>query len=187
MKSIEEEATFLEMVDRVPVDVSLRIIARQLDKLKEKPVVLKYKKLDDSVIDPYKANDSDMCFDIYANSEGKFYNKEGVTFVEYSTGLFFEIPTGYAIRLVPRSSISNYSLLLANSPGTVDELYRKEVFVRFRITTEVPFLNNSSNLKIYNKGERICQMNLEKVVPTTLLLVDEIQETHRGGFGSTGK
>ena len=182
--------TILEkLIEMNPVEISMKILAREIDALKKanEKVVLKYKKLDDSVLDPIKANESDMCFDIYANSEAKLHNKEGVTFVEYSTGLFFEIPVGYAIRLVPRSSISNYSLLLANSPGTVDELYRKEVFVRFRVTTEVPFQNNSENIKIYKKGERICQMNLEKVVPTKLMLVNEIEETHRGGFGSTGK
>jgi len=99
------------------------------------------------------------------------------------TGIIFEIPEGYSLRLHSRSSMSwKLGLRLGNSEGIIDSDYFHETFV---------MLHNTSNLGVsISNGERICQAEL---VRSQSLNIGEItkqpsQTTDRtGGFGSTGE
>ena len=105
----------IETIEDSPILVTIRNFARLLnDILDEKE--LKFKKLYPDVIAPQKAHNSDMCFDIFAYSDPIVTD----TYIEYKTGLVFEIPEKYDMLLYARSSISNYDLVLANSVGVVD-------------------------------------------------------------------
>ena len=99
------------------------------------------------------------------------------------TGLIFDIPTGYSVRLYPRSSLAlKQGLTLANNVGIIDSDYVQPVFMMV--------CNMSGFQQFVTDGERICQAELVQEKQYVLLKVDERPErkTDRdGGFGSTGK
>lgn len=167
---------FEQLLDNIDFQSYIKVVARYLDSftsLKD----LKYKKLYEDVISPERAYISDMCFDLFAYSEPI----QSETFVQYNTGLVFDIPHGYDMLLFPRSSISKYDLVLCNSVGVIDQGYKGEVLVRFKQ------INKSG--KIYQKGDRIVQATLIPKVLYSLTEVEEIStssERGTGGFGSSG-
>lgn len=111
--------------------------------------------------------------DLYAISKTF---REG--FIEYGTGLAFEIPEGYVGLLFPRSSISNKDLTLANSVGVIDSSYRGEVKMRFVDSGPIH----------YEEGERIGQLVILPCPAVEFNETEELSVTDRGegGFGSTG-
>ncbi len=110
----------------------------------------------------------------------------------------------YDILALPRSSVSKYNLLLANSIGLIDADYRGEVLLRFKYiwqpedysvythesvnSSPYSYIGGKPNLdKIYKKGDKICQLKVTKVENVEFILVNELDTTERGegGFGST--
>lgn len=81
--------------------------------------------------------------------------------------------------LVPRSSIVNTPLQLANSIGIIDPEYRGELMACVR----------SFDDYFLEKGTRLFQIVAPDRKPIKVVLVDELTPTKRGqnGFGSTGK
>jgi dUTP pyrophosphatase len=111
--------------------------------------------------------------DHYYDSDNHFH--------EYGTGIAIQLPEGYEAQIRPRSSISKKSLLLINSPGTIDSDYIGELIVRFK---EIDPRN-----QIYEIGDRIAQLVVMPVPTVSFVEVTELKDTKRGsgGFGSTGK
>ncbi len=105
----------------------------------------------------------------------------GVTddFMEYDTGLAFEIPKGYVGLLFPRSSISKTGHSLANAVGVIDSSYRGPVKLRMRY---------KEGKKHYIVGEKVGQLVIIPYPQIELLEVDALNHSARGfgGFGSTG-
>lgn len=101
-------------------------------------------------------------------------------YTEYDTGIAAEIPEGYVGLLFPRSSISKYDLVLANSVGVIDSSYRGSL--RFRYKT------GKKNPKIYTIGDKIGQLLILPYPNITIVEVNELSSTDRaeGAFGSTG-
>lgn len=105
--------------------------------------------------------------------------------VAVKTGLYFEIPEGYAINVMPRSGLSlKTGLRVANSVGLVDSDYRGNACVLLWNTSPVSY--------VVKKGERIAQLVLNEVPKIEWVPVkseNELSSTLRGesGFGSTGK
>jgi dUTPase len=102
----------------------------------------------------------------------------------------------YDILAFPRSSVSKYNLVLANCIGLIDADYRGEVLLRFKyIWQPEDYRIRTDNLlegyvnfnKLYNKGDKVCQLKVTKVENVEFVLVDELDSTNRGegGFGST--
>ena len=92
-------------------------------------------------------------------------------------GFALEIPEGYCVRIVPRSGLASKGLLVANSPGLIDADFKNEVGV---------ILWSVGGIFPLNKGDRICQMTIEKVPESEFVVVDELSESERtGGFGSS--
>ena len=83
---------------------------------------LKIKKLNENVKIPSYAHEGDAGLDIVATDVTVTPN-----YVEYNTGLSFELPPGYVMLIFPRSSISNYDLILANGVGVLDSSYKGEL------------------------------------------------------------
>lgn len=138
-----------------------------------------------------------------------------IDYIEYRTGLFIAPqsrmlqpvdlklkPVGQATELesyhtliFPRSSVSKYNLLLANSIGLVDNDYRGEIILRFKYIWQPEDLSLVENnivgainlTKIYNKGDKIGQLVAEVTNPIDWVVVADLTETIRGagGFGST--
>lgn len=101
-------------------------------------------------------------------------------YIEYGTGLCFEVPEGYVGLLFARSSISKYDLSLANAVGVLDSGYRGEVKFRFKKTSD------TSSAKYYETGDKIGQIIIVPY-PQIEFIEHELSETDRGigGFGST--
>lgn len=98
------------------------------------------------------------------------------------TGIIFEIPTGFSVRLHPRSGLSiKHGFIVANCEGVIDSDYFHEI--------KALMVNNSDvDIHIYH-GDRICQAELVRVEPHMLeeTNVRPEQKTDRvGGLGSTG-
>ena len=99
------------------------------------------------------------------------------------TGLIFDIPEGYSVRIHPRSSISlKQGLMLGNAEGIIDSDYYHQTFVML--------YNASADTIRIKHGERIGQAELVKTLEYSLkeTTIQPEQTTERvGGFGSTGK
>lgn len=131
----------------------------------------------DSVLPKYsKPGDAGM--DLTAVSMTKV-DQNTFGYLEYDTGLSFEIPEGYVGLLFPRSSISNSGLILSNSVGILDSGYRGTVKFRFK---HIP------NTAYYQVGDRIGQIIIIPYPQIEFNVVEELSTTERseGGFGSTG-
>jgi dUTP pyrophosphatase len=164
------------------------------------------KVIDDRAEVPKKAYDSDSGFDI------KFIDIKKIQgdVIFFRTGIQVCPPSGYYFEVVPRSSISNLPLEMANSVGIIDEHYRGEILVPIRIThpemgheqTNNNFANGVVKIfgvkpqtmmdvakQILIQKPYLCQMILRKKYETNMVLVDSLDETLRGsdGFGSTDK
>lgn len=99
------------------------------------------------------------------------------------TGLSIEIPVGFEVQVRPRSGLSlKTSLLVVNSPGTIDSDYRGEV--------KIIMGNFGTEPYVFEHGERIAQLVLAPVWQAAWTFSDAtgLSETTRGsgGFGSTG-
>ena len=141
---------------------------------------IKYKKLVPEAKTPFKKFDVDAGFDLYATAVETTSN-----YVQYRTGIAFEIPDGYVGLVFPRSSVSKYDLMLKNGVGVIDASYRNEILCRF--TDLKQFV--SKDKKHFEIGERVAQIVFIKLPKITLVEANELNETQRGssGFGSTGK
>lgn len=126
---------------------------------------------------PSYSKEGDAGLDLTATSK-----EENSLYIEYGTNLAIEIPEGYVGLLYPRSSISKYHLVLANSVGVIDSNYRGEIKVRFKKTIDNSYEN------IYNVGDRVAQLIIMPYPSIELVEVTELSDTVRGagGFGSSG-
>lgn len=97
------------------------------------------------------------------------------------TGLSMEIPLGYEVQVRPRSGLSlKSSLLVVNSPGTIDCDYRGEV--------NIIIGNFGKEDYVIEHGLRIAQLVIAPVIHAKYSIANTLGETKRGagGFGSTG-
>lgn len=98
------------------------------------------------------------------------------------TGLIFDIPEGYSIRIHARSGLSyKQGLVLANQEAVIDSDYVQETFVLLTNTSENPVT--------INMGDRIAQAEMIKGEEYVLWEIFDApkQKTDRaGGLGSTG-
>ena len=97
------------------------------------------------------------------------------------TGMAMEIPHGHEIQVRPRSGLSlKTSLLVVNSPGTIDHDYRGEV--------KIILGNFGEEKQVINHGDRVAQLIFAPVTQAVYVSEDSLSETERGegGFGSTG-
>lgn len=97
-------------------------------------------------------------------------------------GVGMILPEGYEANIVPRSStFKHYGLLQTNSYGVVDNSYSGD-------NDEWKFPVYATRDVHINKNDRICQFRINKVQPTVEFeTVEHLNETDRGGFGSSGK
>lgn len=98
-----------------------------------------------------------------------------------SMGVSMQIPAGYEMLLVPRSSTyKNFGLIQTNSMGVIDESYCGDNdIIRMPV-----YATRDTELHV---NDRICQFRILEHQP---VIYFEEQETlgnsDRGGFGSTG-
>lgn len=151
---------------------------------------VKIKRLNKDAKVPFKTHEKDFCYDVVATSRVEL----AVNVFQYGIGLAFEImkdditndlgyPEDYIFNLEirPRSSIWKTGMMLSNSIGTIDELYRGEV--------KLTFYHLLWHLPIYEVGDKIAQIVVGVTDPISFQVVEELSDTIRGegAFGSTGK
>ena len=96
-------------------------------------------------------------------------------------GVSIKLPTGYTAIIAPRSStFKKYGILMANSIGVVDESYCGDNDIW-------GFPAYATKDIVIPANERICQFTIIKKNNITLNVVDKLEDTNRGGFGSTGR
>ena len=164
---------------------------------------------------PKKGTDRATGFDVVATSDpeiiGEKYENgsyKRIDYIQYKTNLKLAVQKerefsnfgytdfDYDILAFPRSSVSKYNLVLANCIGLIDADYRGEVLLRFKyiwqpedykIRTDNLLEGYVNSTKLYNKGDKICQLKVTKVENVEFVLVNELDATNRGegGFGST--
>ena len=137
---------------------------------------MKIIKMFEDVQTPVYATKGSACFDIYAY---KCLDSAPRT-ATYSTGLKFEVPEGYVLKLYSRSGHGfGKNIRLANCVGIIDSDYRGEVMVKLTY--------DGNDLICDLSGQRICQGMLVPVQQVNFELVYELSDTERGenGFGST--
>jgi dUTP pyrophosphatase len=98
------------------------------------------------------------------------------------TGVIFDIPPGYSLRLHPRSGLSwKEGITLANCEGVIDSDYVEQTFVSIVNLTETSY--------VIRDQARIAQAEL---VPVQQVAYKEtshrpqLKTNRSGGFGSTG-
>lgn len=98
------------------------------------------------------------------------------------TGLIFDIPEGYVLKMFIRSSVAlKKGLVLSNGTGIIDSDYVEQSYIMITNVTD--------SLVTIENGERLAQCILEPTVSYDLVETKErpAQKTDRdGGFGSTG-
>ena len=174
---------------------------------------IKFKKMDERAVAPYKKHLTDAGVDLTAISVK--YDEETDSIV-YDTGIAVEIPAGYVGLVFPRSSIASTDVLLSNSVGVIDSDYRGSIKAKFKINATYhqvsvdldsfqTVLENGiflcfdieshieeelyTQYKIYAVGDRICQLVIVPIIMANYIESDTLSDTERGegGFGSTGK
>lgn len=94
------------------------------------PMKVRFKKLDEKAVAPFKAHPTDAGFDLTAIS----VKEDGVrNTLTYGTGIAVSIPKGFVGLLFPRSSVCKKSLSLSNSVGVIDSSTNGEIQLVFRI------------------------------------------------------
>lgn len=96
-------------------------------------------------------------------------------------GIAMKLPEGYEAHVVPRSStFKNFGIIQTNHMGVIDSSYCGDDDQWY-----FPALA-TRDVKI-NKNDRICQFRImEKQPVIDFVEVNELADTNRGGFGSTG-
>jgi dUTP pyrophosphatase len=96
------------------------------------------------------------------------------------TGIAIALPAGFEAQLRPRSGLAlKQGLTLINSPGTIDSDYRGEI--------QVIAINLGTEPVVIQRGQRIAQMVVQRVVRAEWREVDDLPASarHHGGFGHT--
>lgn len=97
-------------------------------------------------------------------------------------GVGMILPEGYEALVLPRSSTpEKFGVICANSMGVIDNSYNGDA-------DEWQFPVIALRDTIIRKGDRIAQFRIiENQPPIVFEVVPHLNETSRGGIGSTGK
>jgi dUTP pyrophosphatase len=136
-------------------------------------IKINIKKLKKEAIIPKYALNGDAGMDVVAITKN-----ETEKYVEYGTGLAFEIPKNCVCLIFPRSSVCNKDLILSNCVGVLDSGYRGELRLRFK----------KLGHETYNVGDKVGQII---ILPFPKIVFEEVKnlsstQRNENGFGSTG-
>ncbi len=137
---------------------------------------LKLKKLDVDLPTPRYAYEDDAAFDLYV--------RESVTLAPgekaiVATGIAMEIPKGYVGLVWDKGSVGIKGGIKTLG-GVVDSNYRGEIMIGV--------VNLSDTEYVFERGNKVAQMIIQKKETVDIELVDELEGTDRGDkkFGSSG-
>lgn len=138
---------------------------------------------------PTKAHKGDNCFDLYCCErttvpgskvvDGRFVVGQAVIPVGLTVAY---ISPGFGFTTKNKSGVS-FKHNMIRMAGEIDNGYRGDLGVKL--------VNLSDKDYTFEVGEKCVQFKVEKIWPTELSFVDEVEsaedERNDGGFGSTGK
>ena len=130
--------------------------------------------------DGFGGHATDACCDVVCTSIE--YTDDGRT--KCGTGIHVALEDRDSLTIRPNSRITKIGYVIANSPCTVDESYRGEIFIVFR-----PIVDNPTPINI---GDVIGQIEIphhRQASFETVKTLENLGITDRGdgGFGSTAK
>lgn len=134
---------------------------------------------------PVRANPSDAGLDVFCAEDHPIHIGSNSNKI-IRTGLKFEIPHGYMLQVMNRSSVAAKQNLIVGAQ-VVDSGYNGELFIDLH--------NIGSDLKVIQPGQKIAQLVMVPVVPFIPMLVPEtmlysdpvtISGREDGALGSTG-
>lgn len=136
-------------------------------------------RLDNGLPLPAYAHEGDAGLDLFAAQDFTLAPFERTL---VPTGIAVAIPEGYAGFVQPRSGLAiKQGLSLVNTPGLIDSHYRGEIkVIAINLDPDTPIS--------LRRGDKIAQLVIQPVARISLVEVDSLDETARGGggFGSTG-
>ena len=136
---------------------------------------------------PEYASEGAACFDLYAATVNGHSNLGDIVYpghpVVVDTGLAFEVPEGYMLRIASRSGLA-FKHGIDAFPGVIDPDYRGPV----KVLLKCWHLDDDAPPMRIEPGDRIAQAYVCAVPRVTFTEVEELSATERGegGFGSTG-
>ena len=132
-------------------------------------------KLDAGAIMPTRAHERDAGLDLYTSKDVKLW-PESVTMV--GTGVHVQIPDDCVGLITSKSGLMAKGITCR---GTIDAGYTGEI--------KAVLYNHTQDLIQLKAGQKITQLVIIPCKFPALEVVDDLEETERGGggFGSTGK
>ncbi len=97
------------------------------------------------------------------------------------TGIRVAVPKGIDAQIRPRSGLAfNHGVTIINSPGTIDQDYRGEIYLLL--------INLGNERFMVQRGERVAQIVFAPFIRIQWEEVSDLPRTERdeGGFGHTG-
>lgn len=133
--------------------------------------------LDEGAYLPTRAHDQDAGFDLRTREAFVLWPGHHHTF---DTGVHLEIPRGCFGHIESKSGL-NVKNSVVSCGGIIDEGYTGSIAVKL--------YNFGKEDKIFEVGDKIAQIIIQKYLAPEMEVVDKLEETERGdnGFGSTGK
>lgn len=137
-----------------------------------------FKNREGLTVEPLKKIDKGDWIDVRANETISLRKGD---FVLIPLGIGMKLPEGYEAHLVPRSStFKNWGIIQTNSIGVIDNSYSGD--------------NDQWMMPVYatrdaviSRNERVAQFRIvEKQPMIGFDTVEHLDDTDRGGFGSTG-
>jgi len=115
------------------------------------------------------------------NTNQILYLLEEWSYKKKYNDLFYSYVEAYAVADIrPRSGLAlKHGITVLNTPGTIDNSYRKEIGVILHNAGHEPYT--------ITKGDKIAQMLIRPLYPSKMEIVESIEDTGRGNYGSTGK
>ena len=108
-----------------------------------------------------------------------------------SLGVSMKLPEGCEAIIAPRSStFKRYGIIMTNSIGIIDNSYSgtNDVWQFPALCLHGNMICNGQHGMIIHKNDRICQFRLLRNQDAIdFVEVDELDDTDRNGFGSTGR
>ena len=135
--------------------------------------------LNKNAIIPYKGTNDSCCRDLCSVSD-YVIEPNSNCLIKTGIALYWDNPN-YYIQILSRSGLCFKNNVNVQA-GVIDRDYRKEIGVLLQ--------NNSKNIFVVKKGDRIAQFTYLKIATVNSLVVNEFSffdSGRNGGFGSTGK
>ena len=149
---------------------------------------LRIQKTHPNAVIPTYGTEGAACFDLYAATVNGAAHIGDVVYPGHpalvDTGLAFEVPWGYMLRIAPRSGLA-FKHGIEAFPGVIDSDYRGSVHVLLHCWH---LADDAPPVRI-EPGQRIAQAYLVQVPRVRFEVAEQLSLSARGqdGFGSTGK